>query len=91
MVTVIAIVNNLLKINLLLIIMPHEPLSEDNTSCEEEIINQRYKKKSIIKDNNNISLKKPENTRISTLENKQINNKRNYPVIKNTTLLLLRR
>jgi hypothetical protein len=36
---------NLLKINLLiLIIMDYESLSDDNTSCEEEVIKQRYNK-----------------------------------------------
>ena len=36
---------NLLKIKLLiLLIMPYESLSDDNTSCEEEVIKQRYNK-----------------------------------------------
>jgi hypothetical protein len=39
--------------------MSYESLSEDNTSCEEEIINKRYNKKQIIKETNKISLTRP--------------------------------
>jgi len=93
---------NLLKINLLLIIMPHEPLSEDNTSCEEEVIKQRYKKNITIKENENTSLIKQNSSlikpssslikpRIMIQPNKNFINRRPIPTINSTTLLLLRK
>jgi hypothetical protein len=74
--------------------MPNEPLSEDNTSCEEEvIIKQRYKKNDIIKETKNFSLNKIETEEIKKEPIKIIiNNKRTIPVISNiNTLFLLRR
>ena len=78
--------------------MPYEPLSEDNTSCEEEVIKQRYKKNIIVKEINNISLnnqiKKSENNQIKKPENNQIKkpeNNRPIRIINNNALLLLRK
>ena len=70
--------------------MPYEPLSEDNTSCEEEVIKQRYKKNIIVKEINNISL----NNQIKKSENNQIKkpeNNRPIRIINNNALLLLRK
>jgi len=70
--------------------MPHEPLSEDNTSCEEEVImKERYKKK--IQDFVKPNLQNPTNlTQLNKQPNKIIiNNKK--PLISQRTFVLLRR
>jgi glycerate-2-kinase len=81
------------KIILFIIVMPHEPLSEDNTSCEEEVImKERYKKniQEFVKPN----LQNPTNLTQLTQLNKEpnkiiLNNKK--PLISQRTFVLLRR
>lgn len=78
--------------------MPHEPLSEDNTSCEEEfIIKERYKKNGEENKKNIQEFVKP-NLQNPIEINKQINKEPNKiiinnkkPIIHKRTLLLLRR
>ena len=82
--------------------MPHEPLSEDNTSCEEEVImKERYKKKiqEFVKPNlqNPIEINKQTNltqtnlTQTNLTQTNKININNKKPLISQRTFVLLRR
>ena len=71
--------------------MPYEPLSEDNTSCEEEVImNERYKNREEKVKMNEKEFVKPNLQNPTNLPNKIIiNNKK--PLINQRTFVLIRR